>query len=406
VLIFSFTLDPTSIKLSLVSPVETRSKTILAAGGQHGELYITNLPSSSTPHPLDRFNHPLKPFTISQTLQTRSINNSMILLPSYPAEWARQAERRKVGHKSRKEMEDEMIIDERDEDDIEIEEEVVEPNSPLTYPNTVPFLHRPRMSISPRPTPMEIEERTSRRTVSFSDREEPRVRVSRQSFSISRLGLPPIEYVTSRTLPGYGVDIETERQDPRIRKPLKRPTSWSEHIDEPRLLISNNDLSIKMFSLRPTPSSPTPAPAPHAQYHYHPSAPFASSSWRANATLPMPIPRIHRSTGLGDDEPVYRDSSRHQRLEGDNIWMRAGDGQGVQRAAERPVPVVNGEERKLVRLGMTQFKCAINHCTSLSLFMLARTCVKARLTSSILITRSQEYGLRRRLRRCPPIRSH
>jgi hypothetical protein len=302
-----------------------------------------------------------------------------------------------VGHTGRKEMEDEMIIDERDEDDIEVEEEVVEPNSPLTYPNTVPFLHRPRMSISPRPIPMEIEERTSRRTVSFSDREEPRVRVARQSFSIPRLGLPPIEYVTSRTLPGYGVGIETERQDARIRKPLKRPTSWSEHVDEPRLLISNNDLSIKMFSLRSTPSTPTPAPAPapHAQYHYHPSAPFASSSWRANATLPMPIPRIHRSTGLGDDEPVYRDSSRHQRLEGDNIWMRAGDGQSVQRAQERVAPVVNGEERKLVRLGMTQFKCAINHCTSLSLFVLSRMWVEARLTSSISIPRLEEYGLRR-----------
>jgi hypothetical protein len=319
----------------------------------------------------------------------------MILLPSYPSEWARQAERRKVGNKARKEMEDEMIIDERDEDDIEIEEELVEPNSPLTYPNTVPFLHRPRMSISPRPIPMEVEERTSRRTVSFPDRDEPRVRVARQSFSIPRLGLPPIEYVTSRTLPGYGVGIETERQDPRIRKPLKRPTSWSEHVDEPRLLISNNDLSIKMFSLRPAPSTPTPAPAPHAQYHYHPSAPFASSSWRANATLPMPIPRIHRSTGLGDEEPVYRDSSRHQRLEGDNIWMRAGDGQGVQRAQESPVPVVNGEERKLVRLGMTQFKCAINHCASLFTFVLARICVKARLTSSIPISRPEEYGLRR-----------
>jgi hypothetical protein len=261
-----------------------------------------------------------------------------------------------------------MVFDEREEDVFkdEEDEEVVEPNSPLTYPNTVPFLHRPRMSISPRPIPME-EERHSRRTVSFSDREEPRVRVTRQSFSIPRLGLPPIEYVTSRTLPGYGMDIETERQDHRIHKPLKRPTSWSEHVDEPRLLISNNDLSIKMFSLRPTPSTPTPTPA--AQYHYHPSAPFASSPWRANATLPMPIPRIHRSTGtgLGDDEPVYRDLSRHQRLEGDNVWMRAGDGQSVQRAPERVVPVANGEERKLVRLGMTQFKCAINHCMSLRL---------------------------------------
>jgi len=289
-----------------------------------------------------------------------------------------------VGYKPRKALDDEMVFDEREEDvmeqDDDDEEEVVEPHSPLTYPNTVPFLHRPRMSISPRPIPMEIEERSSRRTVSFSDREEPRVRATRQSFSIPRLGLPPIEYVTSRTLPGYGMDmdmdmdmdIETERQDPRIRKPLKRPTSWSEHVDEPRLLISNNDLSIKMFSLRPTPftpkPAPAPAPAPSAQYHHHPSAPFASSSWRANFTLPMPIPRIHRTPGLGDDEPVYRDSSRHQRLEGDNVWMRAGDGQSVQRAAERPVPVVNGEDRKLVRLGMTQFKCAINHCMSISVF--------------------------------------
>jgi len=246
------------------------SKTILAAGGQHGELYITNLPSPSP----DRFTTPLKPFVISQTLQTRSINNSMILLPSYPTEWARQSERRRVGYKSRKSLVEEMTMDlemdQRDEEGMvgdeegEEDEEVVEPSSPLTYPNTVPFLRGPRMSVSPRPVEMEESGRSgpSRRTVSFSDRDPdhlPRsVRVTRQSFSIPRPGLPPIEYVTSRNLPlPTETDIEMEDTDSRIRRktPLKRPTSWAEHIDEPRLLISNNDLSIKMFSLRPV--SPT-----------------------------------------------------------------------------------------------------------------------------------------------------
>jgi len=312
----------------------------------------------------------------------------MILLPSHPTEWARQSERRRVGYKPRRStMEEDMDLDYRDEDqerqgreeEDEEEDEVLEPSSPLTYPNTVAFLRHPRMSVSPRPVEMEIDHvaggrnGSSRRTVSFSDRDRDRdpdpvprsVRITRQSFSIPRPGLPPLEYVTSRNLSVPMIDVDMEETDSRIRRkskaPLKRSTSWAEHVDEPRLLISNNDLSIKMFSLRPVPPSTTQLPI----YQVQSTTPFAP--WRSNMPLPMPIPRV-RHTGHGDDEQVYRDPSRHHRSEGDGVWIRAGDGQPVPRGPESTcpaAPAVNREERKLVRLGMTQFKCAINHCTFL-----------------------------------------
>jgi hypothetical protein len=334
-----------------------------------------------------------------------------------------------------------MDLDERDEDEIVEEEEeeedgVMEPSSPLTYPNTVPFLHGPRMSISPRPIELGVEERgpissSSRRTVSFSDRERDpplsAVRVTRQSFSIPRPGLPPIEYVTSRNLSrstsiDYPMDAES---DPRVRRktPLKRPTSWAEHADEPRLLISNNDLSIKMFSLRPTSPTaqvsgqapvPVPVPVSSAQYQYRPLATFGNV-WTSHMPSPIPVPNPDRADS-GGDEPVYRhplylqSQDQTQMLEGDTVWMRAGDGQAIHRGPERislrrstggaaprsrpappapaPGPVMNGEERKLVRLGMTQFKCAINHCVF-------SPTPSPRLTNSIPIPRSEEYGLRR-----------
>jgi len=460
--------------MAIRHPIDFDSKNILAAGGQHGELYITNKPSSPIVHPLNlRFPNPeLRPFQISQSLQSRSINNSMVLLPSYPHEWARQSERGRVGYKPKfakrdvhevetenedmdededvvMDYEGDAVIDE-DEDE---EEEEVEPHSPLTYPNTVPFLHAPRIPHLPSPSPSrrhlemgEDRDRAgpSRRAVSFSERQRQPQRaptgLTRQSFSIPRpgSGLPPIEYVTSRPFPSNTVNesgvmrqagLDNGHSDPRVPPRSRHRPSMDDGQqpfrytnDEPRLLISNNDLTIKVFSLKPVDPSTSalhanPSPIPN-RGHVRPSVPM----------MPMPIPRLRTAVDpLQDPGPrsdrfhsSYRPQDSRTRIPGE------AEADRLQRSRDRPfqpltgadagehdlrqatmrlarhrteferivgmrvppfsphrnrgsdidlpagdvspvrVPIGrDGQERKLVRVGGTKFKCAINHCTSL-----------------------------------------
>lgn len=388
----------------------------------------------------------------------------MILLPSYPHEWARQSERGRVGYKPKfakrevYEDDDEAInadMDENEdvvmdyeeeeviEEDDDGEEEEVEPHSPLTYPNTVPFLHAPRIPHLPSPSPSrrhlemgEDRDRAgpSRRAVSFSDRQRQPQRaptgLTRQSFSIPRpgSGLPPIEYVTSRPFPsntinGSGVrrqaGLDNGHSDPRIPPRSRHRPSMNDGQqpfrytnDEPRLLISNNDLTIKVFSLKPVDPSTSalhanPPPISN-RGHVRPSVPV----------MPIPIPRLRTAVDpLQNPGPrpdrygaSYRlreaEANRLQQSRDDSSQLSTSGGGGEHdllgatmrlarhrteferivgmrvppfsphrnRGSDIDLPAADvsplrvgggrdGQERKLVRVGGTKFKCAINHCT-------------------------------------------
>jgi hypothetical protein len=219
-----------------------------------------------------------------------------------------------------------MDIEEEDEEG----EEEVEPSSPLTYPNTVPFLHAPRIPGLASPSPPWRHEELgreeagpSRRAVSFSEwnSRPPRsdtTRLTRQSFSIPRPGMPPVEYITSypnspqtSSLDGRVPPRQRERRSSQ-RDLTSKKARVDEIPDEPRLLISNNDLTIKMFSLRPSSSSTTPAPAPSAVNSRTPIQPIHSHG--RHMPLPMPIPRSS-SNRIGWDSPTTRENLNGRMIE-------------------------------------------------------------------------------------------
>jgi hypothetical protein len=399
----------------------------------------------------------------------------MILLPSYPHEWAKQSEKGRVGYKPHFERhevyeEEYEVVDEDEDGDVimdyqeeedevmeeeEDEEDEVEPHSPLTYPNTVPFLHAPRIPHLPSPSPttsrreleMDVDRAgPSRRAVSFSERQREPVRAqtisARQSFSIPRpgSGLPPIEYVTSRPFLSEAGIASQQRAANARSDPRSRPRSRSHRTpsdgrtqsryvhDEPRLLISNNDLTIKVFSLRAVEST-GPAIAEQRPSHMPGQSrrlPGQSQAQgRTRMSLPMPIPRLQtpshdwqtvpfrleehsptsRSAGsgpnlwtdrtdrrlnpasagfgaeniLGATQRLARHRSDFERIVGMRVppWsptrVRAPESDPLAGNVSSVRLGEDGQERKLVRLGGTKFKCAINHCTSPSPFSARRT---------------------------------
>ncbi|ORX33426.1 hypothetical protein BD324DRAFT_639736 [Kockovaella imperatae] len=268
----------TFARLTFTPNCLTATGPIMACGGQHGELYMTNLPSrtASTASLNARFPStppPIRPFFISVVLPTMSINNSMIILPGWPAEWHRKERERKASFLRRhgpvdeeEESEEESYapvdtfaeedIDEEAMDMDDDEESHLESGSSsfATYPNTVPFLNPPRLPhLSPTTNSMDIPG-SSRRAASFSTGYRPG-RGSRASFlsSVERPGVPGIQYVSSRS-PSF---ISSTGAGRRLSMASGKTTSSREQnrpmaIDEPRLLISNNDQTVKMFSLPTT----------------------------------------------------------------------------------------------------------------------------------------------------------
>lgn len=295
---------------------------ILSCGGQHGELYLTNSPTSSQ-SPNSRLNQRfttsakrLRPFELSCTLPTRSINNGLCVLPSYPSGWQEKARHKRAGFIGRRgrmynndeededldrvnysssnlfslgqaaaetqiEAEDEdlaldTVVDEEDEDEElygDDDDREAIPTSPLssfsvaTYPNTVPFGHAPRIPNLPSSDPVYAPS-TSRRST-FGGRERP-PRPSRPSFAAStgqrtarpsRTPLDPgIQFVTSLPDRTYRESLSSpsmsagpstgSRGEFDTRQKFGRHPRISSRPDEPRLLISNNDQTVKMFALR------------------------------------------------------------------------------------------------------------------------------------------------------------
>ncbi|WVQ78405.1 hypothetical protein IAT38_000491 [Cryptococcus sp. DSM 104549] len=330
------------LKLDFAPNCLTASQSIFACGGQHGELYVCDLPQPDSSLP-ERFAPPkLKGFTIYTNIPSHSINNSIIIPPAWPSQWAKRSEERKIGYVGRgsrswEEMEsgvlgrtdkgewvtrsalmggqsqdgyERMDVDDEDGDGETDEDEVDEDNEDIfetavhspastvaTYPNTVPFLHGPRMS--------QGSSTIQRVELPSSSRRRDAGRGASPQGSSSRGRQPPIQYVTSRpyTPPvGSGWQPGTSAADPRLPSPLTKP-------DEPRLFISNNDCTVKVFSLRsaPRPSHPSERPERWAQVnsstHHLPRDDFQPARAFLNRGARLP-PRI-RSTIQPDTSDLH-----------------------------------------------------------------------------------------------------
>lgn len=234
------------------------------------------------------------------------------------------------------------------------EEEMEEPLSPATYPNTVPFFHAPRIPNLPAPDHSSSHAGPSRRSSSFSTermiRNSPSrgTRLERQSFSIVRPGQPPIEYVTSRPLvtpPRSTISIPTLRRTSSARGRTGALRTFQKEPDEPRLLISNNDQTVKMFSLRTVPHDARPArPPPIAQ-----------------PALPPPPPRF--GSGFGWDSIAMREGMSY--LHDSEVELLRRQREDLERiVGSHPGPQADKDavEKKLMKVGGSRFRYAINHC--------------------------------------------
>ncbi|WWC89956.1 uncharacterized protein L201_004885 [Kwoniella dendrophila CBS 6074] len=388
------------LNLNFVPNCLTASQSILACGGQHGELHICDLPQPPTnDHTLTNkyISSPpkIKPFTLSTTLSGRSINNSIIIPPTWPNQWSKVSEQKKLGYIGRgsrkweeyglagKQLlgktengqwvtrdpslsfsdlaEDDIYMEDDDEvmegdeaededgdsdtevmsidEDEQVEYEVsaqspISDASVATYPNTVPFLHAPRIPHLANPISTSTsrsgyrDPSTLRRTASFSSSSRNRDRdyFRRQSFSSvdgsgQRYGHPPIQIVSSRRqyLPRSSRAESTSSSSrvhrgiipPNPRRPrsnnYKKPT-----IDEPRILISNNDCTVKMFSLHSTAPSGAALDPIAAPFYEQGHEPFARSTTNLHTTRTRdtlsarPLDRL----GLGAPRSSHAASSR------------------------------------------------------------------------------------------------
>lgn len=175
--------------------------------------------------------------------------------------------------------------EEEDMDLDEIEEEVQSPPF-ATFPNTVPFPANRRRSshsasfrprVSPGPTPANASVPAASHTV------RP-LRVSSSTVSIiSEPGHPPIQLVSSLPESDARLPFREARRKSLQPIPDAGPSTTTAHrrlVDEPRILISNNDQTVKMFSLRP--GRPADPNAPQSTYERT----FWESRYSAVSTSP------------------------------------------------------------------------------------------------------------------------
>ena len=306
------------------------------------------------------------------------------------------------------------------------------PSSPVaTYPNTVPFRRPLRITHSVSPTANSIEiPTTSSRASSFVRADRPRSplsreRTARHSFSstLHLPGQPPIQYVSSRPHPQSFPMSTSTRPGSRSRPDSRMSTSSSQRLskskgqarmDEPRLLISNNDQTVKMFSLRPVdptahrsstarqdqrvsdsrrPSAAALLQAADREFSRierlrervgrergdltssrpsNPPARFGSGFGWDSVGVNEGISTIERETEalerqLTWTEDILRREQQSLRRERDEFERVIGMRVGLERTA-CPLPSERVEKEnmregmRLAKIGGSRFKYAINHC--------------------------------------------
>lgn len=366
---------------------------------------------------------PVKPFALNLNLPSRSINNAITILPSYPAGWARrQAEvKRLYGQRESRrrdvdfEDDDESTLrdsDDEDADDLDDDMDIDDDGAStggaqvLTYPNSIPFGHARRIPIL------------------GGDR-------NRRWSNTTSLSSQSPQYVTSH---GSG-----RHRSPASSSEASR-RSRLQRADEPRILVSNNDQTVKMFSLRrvdrerererdqeaaaaaharvapaivdpryadfmshtPLPPPRTlfgssfgydsiglnegilaqqPQVVPDAREHGRPrhtsnvgGLPYSSGeSWSRHRDRPRDI-GLARANMQSAETNLQRQQQQQQRvLEQRSLEQRALE-QSQSRSQSQARTTADGmllnreindsevEPRKLSRVGGTKFKLAVNHC--------------------------------------------
>ena len=329
------------------------------------------------------------------------------------------------------ELEDEDDGDEDDESEMDLDdaddmlEDLPSPSSSVaTYPNTVPFQHAPRLPhLSPSQPYVEIP---ARRTTSFSYNDRPRQMSQRGSFSSSidqqrtlstSHPIHSAQYITSIRnsraphFPGSpDTAIASASSVVSSSGSIKRKRKSARRNDEPRLLISNNDQTVKMFSIRrsetesQSESGATPAYVPPA---YVPPAAESTDRVRelqrelrtaqehqedvrrlyerviaTRPTAPVPAPAFGSSFGWDSigmnegvqagDDALRRELERareHLRTQQETFRREREDFERVigmrvaveQNQAEESANR-DAEQRRLAKVGGSRFKYAINHC--------------------------------------------
>jgi WD40 repeat protein len=332
---------------------------------------MTDLPAGGK----GKLDSSMKPFKLNLTLPSRSINNAITILPSWPRGWAmRRAEwkRAYAGYaRGLDELDDSDDGDGEDgEDDDEymdyLEEEEDESLSPAssvaTYPNTIPsglrrlsgaYRSQPTVVTKGRESPASVSSTRSRRRRI----DEPRILVSNNDktvkmFSLRRVGedderVPPRERASSeweRELAPTSALRRTEGGDPRYRDGRALPPLPPL---PPRRALFGSSLGYDGIGLnegilaQDLRSPPTPPPRSRAE----------------DVTL-------RGSRYLGESLADYR-----ARMPGgerdDRIWARMR----AQRRADLeaqvgltpPIPPPQEGDCKLSSIGGQRFKLAVNH---------------------------------------------
>lgn len=222
--------------------------------------------------------NPVKPFQLNMTLPNRSINNAITILPTWPNGWVQKQVDWKHAYagyarapQSRSGVDDDVDDlsessdedgegDGDDDDDMELDDDDLGNPAVATYPNSLPFGHAPRMSGT-----------------------GPGRRWSH--------GHNAPQYVTSHSSYGH--------HNQRHRSPVPSTTSSghsrrsANRPNEPRILVSNNDQTVKMFSLRRVGDSSLPLPPPIRDPEWE-TVPAVSAMRQTQTTVSDP--RYHQRT--------------------------------------------------------------------------------------------------------------
>lgn len=204
------------------------SSNIFACGGQHGELFVSSIPQPNNYIP-ERFHvaPKIKPFKISTNLpHSRSINNSIIIPPSWPKEWARQSVERKIGYIGR---------GSRSWEEIERGDNIT---GKAERGEWVTRRVRPRNDTH---TGSENGYDEAHALPDVDDEDDDIYDLEKDNLSSSPATYPntlPIRYVSSHLATNFSQKSETKDK-------MKR----HQYSEEPRLVISNNDRTVKFFAL-------------------------------------------------------------------------------------------------------------------------------------------------------------
>ena len=249
------------------------------------------------------------------------------------------------------EDEDEDIEEEAEEEEDEEEDEDMDlestasPRSPATYPNTVPFFHAPRIPNLP-PPPINTTHPSLRRA-SGTNIDRPRTlsfgafgdahnrshgeRAARQSFS-SFSSTPAdgrsIQIVSSLPIHQRSGSMSSTQGSESGRRLARRASIHKNHrpssaiLDsrvrssartgnlavpvEPRILISNNDQTVKVFSLRADPDASAPPGGARSSN--------AASIAAGLSAAPIPDPSTRLDESLTPNQRRQRDLATMDRV--------------------------------------------------------------------------------------------